>query len=790
MADIFGIRPTGVPFDVLGRLGTPAIAETARAMRVHDDAITAAVEAAHRVLAAHRGTPPAKLLARLADRGELSAKHLATYPELVAYQEAVRARAAALAALDTQITAAYLQLHDVLERESARELPDFLVIESESLAEDLARRGTGEGADALTSRDRHHDRKLALYLQRVCAKNDSISRFGPVAWGTVTDGEGVHVTPAPGVARRRVDVERWVVKALLELLDADPETRAEALPRLHPHGRFEGAVFVRHDEDREIALDDAEHALALRCDGATPAHALDPAMLDALVTRGVVVWKHEPMAIDVSPLPSLVADVARWRPGPVRARWLERLEKLQAIAAQFAAAPDAEARRTVMGAARTHLEEIGIGQRTTSRTLYAARNPLLENCGQDGTFTLGKRSLDALIEKAWPWFELYRDGAALASLRMFDRLHEVVRAAPRRNGVLSYSTLARVAKDRGLSIHDDHAHNQIGTETFAEIKRDFAAVLAARADAPEWQLTAEDCLFLRARQPLPELGGASLPSLDLQVMARSVEDAAAGRLRWVIAELHFPLVLVQHVLYWGCTDKPRFHAACAQIVDAPFFVGDSFSQAPVHACGEAIMSAVPRAHYVGAARPKPGWAATRPADAEVVVDEAARDVRLRSSAGEDLGSIVRTVRLLTGQHPFFPFEREPHQPRLSIGDVIVQRRAWTVDSAALGARPGGASAAFVTAIDRERAARGIPRWVFVRPAPGALRANAWFGRDKDSKPFYVDLESVVFLDILERRLSKYGTLVVTEMIPTPEELVWVLPDGRYTFELRTNLVPP
>jgi len=164
-------------------------------------------------------------------------------------------------------------------------------------------------------------------------------------------------------------------------------------------------------------------------------------------------------------------------------------------------------------------------------------------------------------------------------------------------------------------------------------------------------------------------------------------------------------------------------------------------------------------------------------------------MRLRAPGGDDLGSIVRNVRLLAGLHPFFPLELEPHQPRLSVGDVIVQRRAWSVESSAIGDRPGGVSAAFVAAIERERAARDIPRWVFVRPAPGALRAGAWFGRDKDSKPLYIDLESIVFLDLLERRLRKYGTLIFTEMVPTPDELVWKLPDGRYTFELRTNLVP-
>ena len=150
--------------------------------------------------------------------------------------------------------------------------------------------------------------------------------------------------------------------------------------------------------------------------------------------------------------------------------------------------------------------------------------------------------------------------------------------------------------------------------------------------------------------------------------------------------------------------------------------------------------------------------------------------------------MIRTVRLLSGLHPFFPFERDGHAPRLRAGNVVVQRQSWHVQSAAIGERPHGVSAAFISRVERERAERGIPRRVYVRPVPGRL-TGTWAARDKDNKPIYVDLESVMFLDILERRLRKYGALVFTEMSPTPEQLLWRLPSGAFTFELRTNVVP-
>ena len=48
---------------------------------------------------------------------------------------------------------------------------------------------------------------------------------------------------------------------------------------------------------------------------------------------------------------------------------------------------------------------------------------------------------------------------------------------------------------------------------------------------------------------------------------------------------------------------------------------------------------------------------------------------------------------------------------------------------------------------------------------------------------------MVYLDIFERRLQKYGELVISEMLPSPDELVWSEPSGRTAFELRTTVVP-
>ena len=78
-----------------------------------------------------------------------------------------------------------------------------------------------------------------------------------------------------------------------------------------------------------------------------------------------------------------------------------------------------------------------------------------------------------------------------------------------------------------------------------------------------------------------------------------------------------------------------------------------------------------------------------------------------------------------------------------------------------------------------------------------MRRSGAEGRDKDTKPVFIDLESYLFLEIFHRWLVKAGELEITEMLPGPDDLLWQESvaegnsgqAGRRSFELRTQIVP-
>src|ERR1700728_3026196 len=52
------------------------------------------------------------------------------------------------------------------------------------------------GAGKRNSQHRQHEALVASYLQRYCAKNDTIGFFGPVSWSQLDDQAGLRITPA------------------------------------------------------------------------------------------------------------------------------------------------------------------------------------------------------------------------------------------------------------------------------------------------------------------------------------------------------------------------------------------------------------------------------------------------------------------------------------------------------------------------------------------------------------------------------------------------------------------
>ena len=94
-------------------------------------------------------------------------------------------------------------------------------------------------------------------------------------------------------------------------------------------------------------------------------------------------------------------------------------------------------------------------------------------------------------------------------------------------------------------------------------------------------------------------------------------------------------------------------------------------------------------------------------------------------------------------------------PRFVSGRLVLFRRRWTLRPERL---PDDGAHFFAQAA-RWRREHGIPRHVFVHTAA-------------HPKPFYADLDSPLFVDLVRRALPEESALHVVEMLPGPNEM-WV-----------------
>jgi hypothetical protein len=728
LAELMCVRLTGVPFDVLESLATPEVATAARRLLALDEAPVSDVELA-----------------------------------------------AARRVLDERLEAAHEDARRKLWAHALAILPDYVAVQSPSMFEELERKRAGH-ADRRPADARRKERRLLLYLQRLCAKPETFGRFGPIAWARVDAAPvGVVLRPAPGIARRKATVERWVVRAFIQAMNADPEVPAEVRPRIHPNGRLEGDRFVRHDTGVEIALEPGDAARLARCDGATPAWRLgEPEALRRLADAGVLIWALEPVALDPAPLDTLLADVRGFRDGGPKARWLPALEELAATERRFERETGAAERRRIDESVRATAISHG-AKPPGNRGLFQGRHAIYEDCYRDGDLRLGSDVVGGLMADVEPWLDLYRHTFSMAASSSYLRLRELHAGAPRRAGRISLAAFAAHCEAEGFSLRGRDPV-KLAEDAFAQVKRDLAAAVAHRADAPVWRLTADECRAGQ-RAGFPLVDEHASPSADFKL------GVADGRPFWVLSELH----LMRVMLYHACPDPAALRDALRRYVAGrPWFMPsrpELFNRS-AHTTHEENDSVSPATAFVAPERPMPHWRTVPPSETDVVVLDEQHDVRLRvATTGEDLGSLVRTQFLNLGFHQFVPLSTPPHTPRVMLGGVVVQRRTWNIRWSELAVKASPRpSADGVLAVERLRAARDVPRWVFVRPPVAVLRRNV---PDKDTKSICIDLESTLGVDLFLRRLARYGELEVVEMLPAPDQLVWREPDGRRVFELRT-----
>lgn len=652
--------------------------------------------------------------------------------------------------------------------------------------------------------DRSRLDRLVLYLQRVCAKNDTTSHFGPFAVGRFDVAEpALSARPAP--ARRTTVMARWAADALARRAAEDPAVWPALRPRPAPGAAMRGGMLrvVRFeygsrtgDLSRAVRLDPAsplaaaDAALLRLCTGdrtvAELAAAVGEPLLDVverlrdLERRGALVCGPEIPYGEGDPLRCLHTALD----GPGAARWTAALDELERGLAALRDATFAN-RSAALGALRERFVAAANLPADRGRRGYYSDHALFtEECdGAVADLRVGAPVLDLVDAELGLACDLY---LVLPRRRLRARRELLSGWLARRFGAG-----CEVPVDRYLEAFlTDLPTLQPAYERLEAELRDTAAALE-RELVPDhaWEEPAAD-LDTDAVAAGVRRHGVQMPAAcnpDLLVELRE------GGLEVVVGEIHLGEENLTHGLFAPYVGR-RFPRLAAEVAAAyRDLLEDDEELADVtlrHRNKTFARVALPCLEVEACDRSPLQRALVTPLH-QLTVWQTPRGPRLRAPGHDRFLRLVALPLAWLGlaHNPFdvFGFPQDagrlivggagrPHVPRLRLGRLVLQRRLWRVPAAELAA--GGREEGFVR-VQALRERRGLVRRVYAR-YPG------------EPKPVYCDLDSPLLVRQLTRMAAAAGegTVELSEMLPAPPAL-WLRDDrGARTSELRCALFGP
>ncbi|RKN43991.1 lantibiotic dehydratase [Streptomyces hoynatensis] len=731
LGPVFVLRHAGLPFDWLEDLGAPAgLLAAAREVLGRERELLAA--------AAGCGLPhPAVAEPVLQARpGALPGCRDPRYREAArAWTEALERYAAAFAEAEGAASEA---LRRLLERTELREAvflsnPDAY----HNMLVPFSR------PRPLNARWRRVRRQLYTYVQRLCAKNETVSFFGPMAYGTVVPGR--QVTLRAGRPRaRRVFLSSWAAAELARAVAADRALRAHL-----PFRRLATAA----------AAPERDRVLAALARGGLPLPALaaalgrppreTAALLREMVTAGEVVFGIGPGPLDLCPLATMQRALAALPASGARDHWLGRLRAVEELLTALQEAEFAKKPALVEELEDCFTRATGVPARRAAGGVYADRAVFYEECASPFSLEVGEEVARSWEERLAAALELSTAHGAAAQ----EAASRLVREALPGEDSLplpAYAEATRAAFDaEGSRFAAGHAPGYPGEGWRAEAER-----LGRRAAA---------------------LPGDRYALLDLCLSAASAAELATAPL--ALSRLHHHL-LTDGWLATMCPDRAAFGAAArewsAAHPEVAAFDTGRRNKGYYRFPGRRILLRRPSAEEAGdplALRPE-----------ELSVRLGAQGPELRDAAGRrlyaylPLSDYVKYPPYAALSHPqvlhaaFGAQGREPAVPAVRVGGVLYQRPRWTWDPAEWRLRSPAARF-----LQMRRAAAVTGRFVYCRSSG-------------ERKPYLVDLESVLAADLVAHVAAGAERLTAEAMWPGPEGLWLRDPAGyRYTCELRVQL---
>lgn len=645
------------------------------------------------------------------------------------------------------------------------------------------------------ARTRRTERQLMQYLQRLCAKNETTSFFGPINYGRLGAGNQTETAPAPALptlppvhmrvpALRKTFVANWAVQELKKVAEKIDQVRASCAPRIDFDCRLEdGSLFIssanRHiDLTRNLAnllaVMDGQRSLyqCATCLQITTDEALS--LLAPLTRRGLVRIGIPLTATDPDPLTTLRKFLSALPQTPALQPILTAIEDIDTLRDAFSVA-DVQTKAKILSQCGDIFSQVSKVQDTRNGgAMYADRMILYEECRGDlGEIELDPAVSDALTQSLSPWFDVWTAIAARkrnAILPIGVDLWDTVFGPDLQKTPFS-RFLKKVTAHPSYSMFQaqaDKAEIDAQEVALADLKARIAQ--AGTAQSIEIPRSHLDHL-IHQDDPITETGLFVSPD----IMLASQPD---GSITTILGEAH------DTVMVWGWA--LGFHEANVDVTQRMWdYLAPKTSQNFANVVSAQRVKIVPF-EYPGTSilmrAPSKERRNTQVAISDVMVYREPDGLRLRRRNGQELrlynGELDTIVHRLFSLLKVIPptIETNHRTPRLTCGNLVIQRQRWRLTRDAFGLQPAYDGNLTQLALDARRARR---KW--------ALPERVFMKSPDETKPILIDFRSLHSLEMLDAFFLADQAVVFTEMLPDGDALWLSDQDGeRLTCELRCS----
>lgn len=627
-------------------------------------------------------------------------------------------------------------------------------------------------ADRDDAKLRKKESMVVSYLQRYATKCDTIGFFGPLGWAR-WQGAG-QLEQSPGATlldARQVFFEPWAIAAVVDAAAADDDG-LDAMPlRLTGHARV--SLMPARSLERKIAarvdgvasVKTIASALKLPCE--TVRQLVRESIAAGLVELAVPVpIAHRPE--------DAVLRAAKSLPKVARERLTSAMTALtHAREAVASAAGNVDALTPALVAAETTFTTLAetSARRHEGRT-YAGRSILYEETRRAGTVTLGEElraTLDAPLTVLLELARLYtaRIASSLAQSLERDFTKTGARSVPLVDFWLK--TAPQFEGEPPPAVRRAVAWVQsLVTRTFGAFDADVRELHWSSAEL-------EKALRRQAATATPGWPGARHHAPDVMLARRG------ERLVPVLGELHTGVTPFSTLSVLSLTPH-RAELEALYRADLP---GPHVTPVPwedfSRSTHDTRLAADDQRWHLDLgfrfASPLPGARVRRAAELSVRRGKRGLEVVGRGFR-QPLGAVFERRIKLRAANDFHPVAWTSHRPRVWLDEVVIAREAWRLDETTLAAWTREDAPARFLEVTRTAAALKWPRYVFAK-SPG------------ETKPIFVDLESPSLVELLCKHARGAASLVVSEMLPAPDECWLEDAEGnRHVAELRLLAVDP